>query len=170
VGALYRTLDALAASALLDECRPDVKVLADPFVAAAPNLTPRFLAYDPWDEGQAAPANVRASRRALGWLRSGRLLAAFVDDARWSVVVRLARLARCAIVPAAVARTLRETGTIELRFGAPLAPARLAGFATDGEAVGYLRWRVNVLSWRHEAALRLVPRIATAESAAGGQS
>ena len=162
VGAPYGALEALAASFLLDEIRPDVKVVADRFLAGAPNLRPRFVASDPWDLQPAAPSNFRALRQGLAWLGSGKLLAAFVEEDAWGTAVRLARRAGSAIVPAAVTRQQwPENGTIELRFGAPVASARLARFALDAEAADYLRWRTRELAARHRPALRLVPRPVT---------
>jgi hypothetical protein len=163
-GAAYGALEALAASVLLDEIRPDVKVVADQFVATAPNLRPRFIACDPWEDRRAALVNVRALREGLAWLRCGGLLAAFLAEEGWGAAVRLARRAGAAIVPAAVAwrqTGLPEGGAVEMRFGAPLASERLAEFALDAHATAYLRWRVNLLACRHEPALRLVPRLAT---------
>jgi hypothetical protein len=160
-GAAYGTLDALAASFLLDEIRPDVKVVADRFLAGAPNLRRRFVASDPWDLRRAAPANLRALRHELAWLRSGGLLAAFVEQDAWGTAVRLARLAGAAIVPASVTRHethLPENGTIELRLGAPVTPDRLGQFALDADAAAYLCWRSRELAARHRPALRLVPR------------
>jgi hypothetical protein len=160
-GAAYGALEALAASFLLDELRPDVKVVADRFLAGAPNLRPRFVASDPWDLRRAAPANFRALRQELAWLSRGGLLAAFVQDDAWGTAVRLARLAGAAIVPAAVThqRTqLPENGTIELRFGAPATRERLDQFALDADAADYLCWRTRELAVRHRPALRLVPR------------
>lgn len=159
-GAAYGVLEALTASLLIDEIRPDVKVVADRFLAGAPNLRPRFVASDPWDLRRAAPANFRALRHELAWLGSGGLLAAFVEEDGWGTAVRLARLAGAAIVPAAVTRQrtqLPENGAIELRFGAPITPERLRQFA-DSEAADYLRWRTRELAARHRPALRLVPR------------
>ncbi len=162
VGAAYGALEALAASFLLDEIRPDVKVVADRFLAAAPNLRPRFVASDPWDRRRAAPANVGALRQGLAWLRSGGLLAAFVEqDTSWAAVARLARLAAGTIVPAAVAQAqtqLPENAAIELRLGVPVSFRRLALFTRDDEAAGYLCWRTCELAARHRPALRLVPR------------
>jgi hypothetical protein len=163
-GAAYGALAELAASVLLDEIRPDVKVVADQFVATAPNLRPRFIACDPWEDHRAALVNVRALREGLAWLRCGGLLAAFLAEEGWGAAVRLARRAGAAIVPAAVAwrqTGLPEGGAVEMRFGAPLASERLAEFALDAHATAYLRWRVNLLACRHEPALRLVPRLAT---------
>lgn len=160
-GAAYGALEALAASFLLDEIRPDVKVVTDRFLAVAPNLRPRFLASDPWDRRRAAPANVRALRQGLAWMRSGGLLAAFVDQDAWAAAVRLARLAGAAIVPAAVTRLqtqLPENGAIELRLGAPVSSERLARFALDADAAAYLCWRSSELAGRHRPVLRLVPR------------
>jgi hypothetical protein len=161
VGAAYGAIEALAVSVLLDEIRPDVRVAADRFVATGPNLRPHFVACDPWACQRAAILNVRALRQGAAWLRSGGLLAAFVAEDGWTTAVRLARLAGAAIVPATASR--RQTGSpegeaIELRLGAPLGAERLAGFARDAHATGYLRWRANLLARRHEAALRLVPR------------
>jgi len=161
-GAAYGALEALAASFMLDEIRPDVKVVADRFLAVAPNLRPRFVASDPWDRRRAAPANVRALGQGLAWLRSGGLLAAFVDQDAWTAAVRLARLAGAAVVPAAVTRPQTqnpESGAIELRFGAPVGSERLARFALDADAAAYLCWRTCELAGRHRAALRLVPRL-----------
>jgi len=160
-GAPYGALEALAASFLLDEIRPDVKVVADRFLAGAPNLRPRFVASDPWDLRRAAPANVRALRHELAWLCSGGLLAAFAEEDAWGTAVRLARFAGAAIVPAAVTRQrtqLPENGAIELRFGPAVTPRRLGQFALDTDAAAYLCWRSRELAARHRPALRLVPR------------
>ncbi len=160
-GAAYGALEALAASFLLDEIRPDVKVVADRFLAGTPNLRPRFVAWDPWDLRRATSANFRALRQELAWLCSGALLAAFVEQDAWVTAVRLARLADAAIVPAAVTHSrtqLPENGAIELRLGAPVTSARLGQFALDTEAADYLRWRTGELAGRHRPALRLVPR------------
>ena len=160
-GAAYGALEALAASFLLDEIRPDVKVVADRFLAGAPSLRPRFVASDPWDLRPAAPSSLRALRQELAWLSSGGLLAAFVEEDDWGTAVRLARRAGAAIVPAAVTREwtrLPENGTIEMRFGAPVTSERLNRFALDAEAADYLRWRTRELAGRHRPALRLVPR------------
>lgn len=162
VGAHYGSLEALAASFLLDDLRPGVRILSDAFIAAAPNQRLRFLPFDPWERRRAAAINVRAVRRGLAWLRSGGLLLAFVEENGWAAAVRTARLSRTAIVPAALIRKHRGMpgeGTIELRFGKLLSAERLSGLS-DAEAIGYLRWRIGLLSRRDQPALRLVPRLA----------
>jgi hypothetical protein len=165
-GAAYGAIEALAASFLLDEIRPDVKVVADRFLAASPNLRPRFVASDPWDRRRAAPVSVRALRQGLVWLCSGGLLAAFVEKEAWGAAVRLARLTGAAVVPSAVTREqtgLPENGAIELRLGAPVSAERLDRFGLD-EAAAYLSWRACELAGRHRPALRLVPRVAQAQA------
>jgi hypothetical protein len=96
-------------------------------------------------------------------MQSGGLLAAFAGGEGWPSVVRAARAAHAVVIPAVAVwrRTpVPEGGTIEVRFGAPLPQERLSGFAADRDAGHYLRWRTNLVAWRHEAPVRLVPRLA----------
>ncbi len=154
VASRYGALEALAASTLLEDLRPDVKVVADPFLAAIPDLRPRFVESDPWERRPGAPLNTSAIGRSLAWLNSGGLLVVFSHDDGGEGAVRLAYLSSAALVPACTART--ETGVpgtvaIALRLGAPLTRDRLASMSSDAEAAGYLRWTANVLSRRHQS-------------------
>lgn len=48
--------------------------------------------------------------------------------------------------------------TIRLRIGHPIAPAKLATFDTDADAIQYLRWRTELLSHRRAISIRSAPQ------------
>ncbi|HVX68017.1 MAG TPA: hypothetical protein VHA11_15500 [Bryobacteraceae bacterium] len=177
-------IESLAAADLLGRARTGVKVLAGNFLSKAPGVCAWFVPYERRESRDRARGNLRAAFAALAHLRSGGLLAAFPSDARqrfasageepgWAAAVRLARLAGAAIVPVSLACMQAPDFpggmpcSLEMQVGAPLDPARLAAFASDGEAGSYVRWRTTLLVRQRETPVRLVPRIFPLTKVAG---
>lgn len=70
-------LEGLILMALLEQIRPDVKILANHLLARVPELQDRLIPVDPFNQPHSAQQNLRSMRRALHWVRSGGALVIF---------------------------------------------------------------------------------------------
>jgi putative hemolysin len=107
-------VDGLALLAVLRRVRPDVKLLANHFLGAVPELRDSLILVDPFGSAHATPRNATAVASALRWLRSGGALAVFpagevssfdprrgaVVDSAWSTLPgRLALRCGAGVIP-----------------------------------------------------------------------
>lgn len=110
----FGMIEGIAAVALLDRVRPDVKFLANYLLGAVPELRERLILLDPFDTPEAKRANPRGLREALSWLAGGGMLVVFpagevahldlrrigIEDPAWHpTAVRLMQLAGAVAVP-----------------------------------------------------------------------
>lgn len=70
-------IDGLVLIALLKRLRPDIKVLANPFLWRIPELRDVLIPIDPFDTQQSRSRNVKPLREAYRWLDEGGLLVVF---------------------------------------------------------------------------------------------
>jgi len=70
-------LEGLVLMALLEQIRPDVKILANHLLARVPELQERLIPVDPFNQPHSAQQNLRSMRRALHWVRGGGALVIF---------------------------------------------------------------------------------------------
>lgn len=73
----FGLLDGALAAVVLSRVRPDVRILANSFLAGVPELRDRCIFIDPFGHRDAIPANARALRECLAWLRRGGMLVTF---------------------------------------------------------------------------------------------
>jgi putative hemolysin len=93
----FGLIEGLAALAILERVRPDVRILANSLLGAAPELRERIIPIDPFGDGDARRTNPRGLREAWAWLAAGGLLVVFpagevahldlrrigIEDPRW---------------------------------------------------------------------------------------
>jgi putative hemolysin len=175
--------DGLLLLALLLRARPDVRLLANSWLLRVAELRPHLIGVDVF--GGGGWGNSRAARAARAWLAQGGCIATFpagevsrfrpldgrVADGQWSAsFVRLARRARCPVVPvcfdernslvfglaglvhSGLATTLlarellrRRRGRVRVRIGHAI-PAGTLQRLGDREATEVVRGSVYVLS------------------------
>jgi putative hemolysin len=107
-------LDGLIGIDTIGRARQDLRILANPELAALPGIGSLVIPVDPFGGPRAARANVAGMRQALRWLESGGALLIFpagevshlnlrsrqVSDRPWSpTAARLIRLARAPVLP-----------------------------------------------------------------------
>ena len=128
---------------LLLKARPDIRFMANSFLAAIPEIQPYLCAIDPFGGADAKRANWKSLRAGISWLKQGGLLVAFpagevaslrlsamkIQDPQWST---------------AIARLIRMTGdsAVPLFFHG----ANSAGF----QAAGLLHPRLRTAMLPHE--------------------
>jgi putative hemolysin len=110
----FGALDGLIGIDTLGRIRPDLRVLANPELAAIPGIGALIIPVDPFGGADATRTNVSGMRRALRWLESGGALLIFpagevsnldlrtrlVTDRAWSpTAARLVRLAGAPVTP-----------------------------------------------------------------------
>lgn len=111
-------LDGLVMMELLLRRRPDVRFMANHFLAKFAELGPLFLTVNPFGGSNATRFNTSAARAALNWLRQGGVLVVFpggevssldwrerkISDPAWDAgVSRLAIQTQVPVVPAFIA-------------------------------------------------------------------
>jgi len=111
-------LDGLALGSLLDEIRPDVKILANSALSFVPQLTDRIIPIDPFRRASTRSANVQAIRTTTSWLLKGGAVVVFpagevsrfalghwdIRDGPWSdLLAYLVQRTRAKAIPAYVA-------------------------------------------------------------------
>jgi putative hemolysin len=110
----FGALDGLILGALLEETRPDFRILGNLILGRIAPIRPWVIPVNPFASGKGSAANTRGLRAALGWLDQGGVVAIFpagevarfrlrdrsVRDPRWSPhAVALARRAGAPVVP-----------------------------------------------------------------------
>lgn len=73
----FGLIDGIASVALMDRVRPDVRILANPFLGAVPQMRDRLILIDPFGDEGARRTNPRSLRAAIDWLGQGGLLIVF---------------------------------------------------------------------------------------------
>jgi len=110
----FGALDGLILGALLEETRPDFRILGNLILSRIAPLQPWVIPVNPFASGKGSSANSRGLRSALGWLDQGGVVALFpagevsrfrfrdrsVRDPRWSLhAAALARRTGAPVVP-----------------------------------------------------------------------
>lgn len=100
--------------AILSALRPDFKFMANSLLGALPQLRDHLIPINPFGDPGAAPANARALRNSIDWLRRGGALVSFpagevasiqfpslkIVDPQWTeLVARLAQLTKAPVLP-----------------------------------------------------------------------
>ncbi len=151
-------LDGMALAALLLRVRPDVRLLANFFLGAIPEMAERCFLVDPFGGRDAPHRNRAATAAALRWVRRGGALGVFpagevahftlrrgcVTDPPWNAFVgRLVQHTQAAVLPVFFAGRnsvlFQAAGLVHPRFRTVLLPREL--LARRGGAV-----RVEVAS------------------------
>jgi putative hemolysin len=111
----FGVADGIVLVHLLSQVRPDVRILANRFLAGVEEARARFIAVDVFGGPEAVRYNQRGLREALDWLESGGALCIFpagevahldlrrggIADAPWNpAAAALARRTGAAVVPA----------------------------------------------------------------------
>ena len=73
----FGLLEGALLAVLLPQIRPDVRILANSLLSAFPELQERCIYVDPFGHKASIPANARALRESLKWLRRGGMVVAF---------------------------------------------------------------------------------------------
>jgi putative hemolysin len=99
---------------LLLKARPDIRFMANSFLAAIPEIQPYLCAIDPFGGADAKRANWKSLRAGIAWLKQGGLLVVFpagevaslrlsamkIQDPQWSTAIaRLIRMTGASAVP-----------------------------------------------------------------------
>jgi putative hemolysin len=110
----FGLIEGIAAVALLERVRPDVKFLANHLLGAVPEMRERLILVDPFGTADARRANPGGLREALSWLAGGGMLVVFpagevahldprrigIEDPVWHpTAVRLMQRTGAAAVP-----------------------------------------------------------------------
>jgi putative hemolysin len=110
----FGILDGAILITLLLKIRPDVKILANYFLSAIPELAPHCIYVDPFRRGETQSANQKGLRQAISHLKNGGLLLVFpagevshwqfrrgaISDPQWSEIpARLIRMTQATTVP-----------------------------------------------------------------------
>jgi putative hemolysin len=175
----FGMIEGTVLGALLEEVRPDVRIMANSLMGHFPKVAEKCILVDPFGGRRAKQSN-----------RQGMLLVVFpagevasfdtgkrvVTDPPWNTrIVRMATRASASVVPVffdgsnglgfqvagMVHRSLRtillareflnKSGkTLVLRVGNPVSPKKLESFASDEERTDYLRRKTFVLANRQE--------------------
>jgi len=110
----FGALDGLILGAILEEIRPDFRILGNLVLSRITPVQPWIIEVNPFDSGKGSAGNSRGLRAALAWLQTGGVLGMFpsgevsrfrfrdnsVRDPHWSHhAVSLARRTGATIVP-----------------------------------------------------------------------
>ena len=110
----FGIIDGVVLGALLEQVRPDVRIMANALLGQFPLIAERLIMVDPFGGSSATRSNRHGLREALHWLKSGGLLVVFpagevasfdvrrriVADPPWSrTVTRLITMAKAPVVP-----------------------------------------------------------------------
>jgi putative hemolysin len=110
----FGILEGLIVARMLDEVRPDVRILANSVLGFVPEMSPRLILVNPFQTKESVRANGKGVREALGWLGRGGALLAFpagevshfdirqraIIDPQWNEkLVRFIRHTQSTVVP-----------------------------------------------------------------------
>lgn len=110
----FGLLEGPILGSLLLPLRPDLRILANSLLGAAPEISRYCILVNPFGGPAAARANVRSLKDSIAWLRNGGLLAAFpagevahmdlrlraIADPAWNPsIARIIRLTAATVVP-----------------------------------------------------------------------
>jgi len=111
-------IEGVIMTLLLQQVRPDVRIMANRLLKRIPELSDTFIGVNPYGHARATRENLRPLREAIRWLKAGGLLVVFpagdvsrlhpadltVRDGRWdATVARLIRLSGAQVVPVHIA-------------------------------------------------------------------
>ncbi|HEY3835234.1 MAG TPA: GNAT family N-acyltransferase [Bryobacteraceae bacterium] len=110
----FGLLEGLIVARLLDQVRPDVRILANSVLGFVPEMSPRLILVDPFKAKASVGVNGKGVREALGWLGRGGALLAFpagevshfdirqraITDPEWNEkLIRFVRHTQSTVVP-----------------------------------------------------------------------
>jgi putative hemolysin len=110
----FGIIEGVVLGALLEQVRPDVRILANSLLAQFPLIAERLIMVDPFGGGAARRSNRHGLRESLEWLKKDGMLVVFpagevasfqprrriVTDPPWSrTVARLITLAKAPVLP-----------------------------------------------------------------------
>ncbi len=110
----YGGIEGILLLAMLEEYRPDFKVMANYLLATMPEARSSFIFVDPFGGSGAVAANIRPLKESLYWLRKGHALGVFpagevssvdlhsgqVRDPAWSSsIAAIVRRSKATVVP-----------------------------------------------------------------------
>ena len=144
----FGAIEGVVMAHLLLSIRPDVRILANRFLARIPELRELFLAVDVFGGNDSVNSNTTAMREAVRWVRKGGLLLVFpagevshlhlkhrsiVDPAWQPMIGRLACMTRAPVVPMHIAGSnslgFQLLGMVHPRLRTALLPRELANKA-----------------------------------------
>lgn len=70
-------IEGVLISALLEKIRPDIKIMANYFLKAIPELVDKFIFVDPFNSDKSANRNLGPMREAIRWVKNDGLLVVF---------------------------------------------------------------------------------------------
>ncbi|MEW6664928.1 MAG: GNAT family N-acyltransferase [Thermodesulfobacteriota bacterium] len=142
----FGAVDGLILTSILSSVRRDIRILANYFLGAVPDLRPVFFLVDPFGGRDSARKNVPAMRKALDWVRQGGMLVVFpagevshltwrsgkVQDPPWSgAAARLIQLTGAPAVPVffegANSNLFQVAGLLHPRLRTLMLPRELLG-------------------------------------------
>jgi len=139
----YGALDGLIGIDTIGRVRQDLRVLANPELAALPGIGKLIIPVDPFGGSGATRANMVGMRRALRWLEEGGALLLFPAGEVSNLDLRSGRVSDRAWSPTA-ARLIRLAG-------APVTPMHFAGANSAlFQLAGMLHPRLRTLLLPHE--------------------
>ncbi|MBV8306852.1 MAG: lysophospholipid acyltransferase family protein [Gammaproteobacteria bacterium] len=191
----FGALDGLIGIDTIARRRQDLRVLANPELAALPGIGAVVIAVDPFGGSAATRANVTGMRQALRWLESGGALLIFpagevsnldlrtgrVNDRTWSpTAARLIRLSGAAVTPmhfaGANSPLFQLAGFVHPRLRTLLLPYELSNKAGSrivvrvGEAVPAERCKTSASDLELAGQLRLLTYLSGAGQSSGTHS
>jgi putative hemolysin len=73
----FGAIEGLVLAHVLGKVRPDLCIMANYLLARIPQMQPLLIAVDPFDNRSSTVTNIAPLRRAIAWLKEGRILAMF---------------------------------------------------------------------------------------------
>ncbi|HEX4228313.1 MAG TPA: GNAT family N-acyltransferase [Bryobacteraceae bacterium] len=110
----FGIIDGVMLGAMLEQARPDVRIMANALLGQFPLIAERLILVDPFGGGSATRSNRHGLREALQWLKNDGMLVVFpagevasfdirrrsVADPAWNrTVARLIAMAKAPVVP-----------------------------------------------------------------------
>ena len=107
-------IEGVIMAALLQQYRPDVRIMANSLLKRIPELSETFIGVNPYGHARATRENLKPLREAIRWLNGGGLLVVFpagdvsrlrltsmnISDGRWDAgIARLIRMTEAKVVP-----------------------------------------------------------------------
>jgi putative hemolysin len=149
----YGALDGLIGIDTIGRVRQDLRVLANPELAALPGIGKLIIPVDPFGGARATRANMVGMRRALRWLEAGGALLIFPAGEVSSLDLRCGQVTDRAWSPTA-ARLIRLAA-------APVTPMYFAGANSAlFQLAGMLHPRLRTLLLPHELGNKVGARVA----------